>query len=395
MPRSRKTPLDLGTGQPAAPTRFRCKVGGEWLPLTSFSNAQQKLVQRQIGRHGSGPVNPANSGMTCRDHSAASRTELRCELCTLIKPITEFSRNSRQSDENICKRCSAWDETQEPNVTPAPLETGHVSIEEMNREVWQQNYVESNDFFDELPRAPITELASLGLEDDTTVKARLSGIRSQNAGLTESEAMAKLVSDAMPNSGPNSGSSLYGGRSSESGSVHSMPPHLRGRYQSGSDLETATTDSLPVSSSSSQAGTGSVSGSALPPHLRKLASKGNSDQAAKIPFNAWGPDGNLRQGLKSVTANSSNNSQFFTDTSHTKPSSTSCSAANSTSGSDNGYKGKDKKPTRKGGFAKPPRLSRADMHQFDGCTPIGVAHIDPSIEQMRKMQYCQSEDSDY
>ncbi|PHH70575.1 hypothetical protein CDD80_5923 [Ophiocordyceps camponoti-rufipedis] len=394
MPRSRKTPLDLATDQPAAPTRFRCKVGGEWLPLTSFSNAQQKLVQRQIGRYGSGPFNAANSGMTCRDHSAASRTELRCELCTLIKPITEFSRNSRQSDENICKRCSAWGETQEPNVTPAPLETGHVSIEEMNREVWQQDYVESNDFFDEVPRAPITELASLGLEDNEAAKARLSGIQSQNAGMTESEAMAKLVSDAMPKSVPTSGSSSYDGRSSETGSVHSMPPHLRALYQSGSDLETATINSLPASSSSSQAGTGSVAGPALPPHLRKLASKGNSTQAAKIPFNAWGPDGNHRQGFKSVTAksNSSSNSHFFTDTSHTKPSSASF---NSTSGSTDGLKGKDKKPTRKGGFAKPPRLSRAEMHQFDGCTPIGVAHIDPSIEQMRKMQYCQSEDSDY
>lgn len=44
-------------------------------------------------------------------------------------------------------RCIAWGETQEPEVNPAPLETGHLSIEEDNLEVWQQSYVESTDFF--------------------------------------------------------------------------------------------------------------------------------------------------------------------------------------------------------------------------------------------------------
>ena len=46
-------------------------------------------------------------------------------------------------------RCVAWTETQEHNVTPAPLETGHISIEEQNEEVWQEEYMDSGDFFEE------------------------------------------------------------------------------------------------------------------------------------------------------------------------------------------------------------------------------------------------------
>lgn len=43
-------------------------------------------------------------------------------------------------------RCTAWVETQEPDVTPAPLETGHLSKEE--QEMWQGTYIDSADFFD-------------------------------------------------------------------------------------------------------------------------------------------------------------------------------------------------------------------------------------------------------
>lgn len=80
--------------------RFRCKVGGEWKPLSSFSNKQQSLVRNQMDR--GAPVSAANSGMTCRDHSGAPRTELRCELCSLIKPLDDFSKNSRKVGDNVC-----------------------------------------------------------------------------------------------------------------------------------------------------------------------------------------------------------------------------------------------------------------------------------------------------
>lgn len=46
-------------------------------------------------------------------------------------------------------RCVAWTETQEPEVTPAPLETGHISVEEENVGVWQNNFESNVDFFED------------------------------------------------------------------------------------------------------------------------------------------------------------------------------------------------------------------------------------------------------
>lgn len=46
-----------------------------------------------------------------------------------------------------CKRCTAWMETQEPEVIPAPLETGHISIEEERGEMWPAQFVDDTDFF--------------------------------------------------------------------------------------------------------------------------------------------------------------------------------------------------------------------------------------------------------
>lgn len=34
-------------------------------------------------------------------------------------------------------------------MTPFPLETGHISVEEDSQEVWQKNYIESADFFND------------------------------------------------------------------------------------------------------------------------------------------------------------------------------------------------------------------------------------------------------
>jgi hypothetical protein len=45
-------------------------------------------------------------------------------------------------------RCVAWTETQEPSVTPAPLETGHISAEEEHNGVWEEGFIDSGDFYE-------------------------------------------------------------------------------------------------------------------------------------------------------------------------------------------------------------------------------------------------------
>lgn len=44
-------------------------------------------------------------------------------------------------------RCVAWTETQEPGVVPAPLETGHVSLEEFGANYWGDEFRTDDDFF--------------------------------------------------------------------------------------------------------------------------------------------------------------------------------------------------------------------------------------------------------
>lgn len=145
---------------------FRCKVGGEWQPLSSFSKSQQRLIQGHCTR-----IDATNSGMTCREHTAAIRAEARCELCNLIKPLAEFIKsNKKQGDyvsvpkvvvvmaaaHRVADRfaCAApRGETQEPEVTPAYLATGHISVEERTQEVWKNTFTDSADFFpDDMPQ---------------------------------------------------------------------------------------------------------------------------------------------------------------------------------------------------------------------------------------------------
>ncbi|RCI12493.1 hypothetical protein L249_0419 [Ophiocordyceps polyrhachis-furcata BCC 54312] len=388
MARSRKTPLpsvDLSSSQPTAPTKFRCKVGGEWLPLASFSHAQQKLLQRR------GNVNPANSGMTCRDHSATSRTDLRCDLCNLVKPISDFSRSNRQSDDHTCKRCSAWGETQEPHVTPSPLETGHVSIEESSHEVWQGQYVDSNDFYDnDLPQAPITELASLGLEDDEAIRAGLRSSSGGEAGSSGSEAISHFVSKMLPADDASECS-----RSSQASHVSSLPPHLRAKQKDKFPTSAGSVASTSESTGNYSSSTASAP-SSLPPHLRGRAMQGGSGsgQAAgggKIVYNAWGPDGNLRQGVKSVTVPSTSSAMSVSSSMGMTTDASSSSALNSPHNENNNRS----KPHKKGGFAKAPRLSRTELRQHEPCMPIGVRHINPVREEARQMGCCQSDDSNY
>lgn len=119
--------------------------------------------------------------MTCREHTSKARLELRCDQCGLIKSRDQFSKSSLKNEDYVslqalaqghkltlhqkCIRCTAWIETQEPSVTPAPLETGHISAEEEHTGVWQEGFVDSADFFEfeGLPnvRIPMTELCHM------------------------------------------------------------------------------------------------------------------------------------------------------------------------------------------------------------------------------------------
>ncbi|KAJ3483039.1 hypothetical protein NLG97_g7407 [Lecanicillium saksenae] len=253
---------------PSGPTRFRCKVGGEWKSLSDFSNAQQRLI-----RHGN--VDPAHSGMTCRQHTAGSRMELKCELCLLTKPIDEFSKNSRRNKEYQCRRCVAWIEIQEPTLTPGPLETGHISPEEENIQMLRQRFRTSADFADcdvddenLLPRAPITGLASLGLDEEAVTKA------------LGKDTIDAFLSNLPPHLRSKAASvASFSANVSETSSVQndgaSLPHYQRTRYNALSSVSSTTEEmSLPIT-------------------LREA--NPDVESTSHRSYNAWGPGGDMER----------------------------------------------------------------------------------------------------
>ncbi|PTB37237.1 hypothetical protein M441DRAFT_148827, partial [Trichoderma asperellum CBS 433.97] len=258
--------------------RYRCKVGGEWKPLDAFSKNQQRFIQFQIDRRH--PIDAANSGMTCKEHTSGQRTEMTCDLCGLVKPLSEFSGNSKRHESAHCKRCTAWMETQEPEVVPAPLETGHISVEEERGEMWPASFVDDTDFFsdDLLPQAPVTGLSSLGLGDIDPSLLDISSILSSRLAHSASGAVAKP--------GPKYISPHL-----------KLPPHLRGimMQQSTPSQHANASDYAP---SESDFNPSSIS-TATTAREMKDASK-----PRRISFNAWDPTGVPHRNVKSLTASS-------------------------------------------------------------------------------------------
>ncbi|KAJ4151017.1 hypothetical protein LMH87_011737 [Akanthomyces muscarius] len=260
-----------------APTRFRCKVGGEWKNLSEFSNAQQRNLQ--TGR----VVDPAHSGMTCKQHASGSRSELRCELCNLVKPLDEFSKSSRRKGEYQCRRCVAWIEIQEPTLTPGPLETGHISPEEEEQQMLKNRFLLSNDFFDGedegLPQAPVTAFSSLGLDESYATAVGSTSIgellsRFDDTYSTRSNMPPHLEGKAAASAAASETSSVAG-----SSSEVTLPPHLRGKYKT-------------MSAAASSAASSTAGDLSLPTTLLDT----DSDVASIVNnFNAWGPNGELQR----------------------------------------------------------------------------------------------------
>ncbi|OBR05963.1 hypothetical protein CH63R_10083 [Colletotrichum higginsianum IMI 349063] len=153
------------------PEKFRCKTGGEWKPLSSFSNKQQKLVLDKLGRRVR--IDAANTGMNCRFHSGEPVKELQCEgPCSQILVLDQFSKNNRTNGVNICKACQHWINTQEPGYAPwAGPHTDLDPIEQMG-DFEARMPAEPSDiveFHDNRPLAPITGTDGLtALDNDET-----------------------------------------------------------------------------------------------------------------------------------------------------------------------------------------------------------------------------------
>ncbi|OAQ71027.1 stc1 domain-containing protein [Pochonia chlamydosporia 170] len=338
---------NLGS-QSAVPSRYRCKVGGEWRPLQDFSKNQQKLIQRQASQG----IDAANSGMTCIEHSATNRRELRCDLCQLIKPLDAFSKSMRKSDDPMCLRCTAWSETQEPGVTPTHLETGHISVEERDNSLQDKRHTESTDFFpdDSMPRAPITALSSLGItiSDAPSKIASLAGSQRYNCA---------------PSRGPSSVVSVP--RSDV------LPPHVEARL---AGLKKKGGLSLPSDSDLESQDLGSCS------------APSDVQARPKIPYNAWDNTGKYHEAEKTPTAShhGTSSTSTYSNTQAVEP--------DTAGGWEDAPATTMRWPEPKKGWHKAPRLERSPPK---GTDHVSKVHVDPIIDQQRRKNYCASDDSRY
>ncbi|KAF4988371.1 hypothetical protein FDECE_15078 [Fusarium decemcellulare] len=390
--------------QAAIPTKFRCKVGGEWKPLSEFSKNQQRLIQYQIDSRRE--VKAAHSGMTCKEHTAKSIAEYRCELCNLIKPADNFSKNSLRNEEYICVRCVAWTETQEPSVVPAPLETGHISVEEEQGEVWRGDFDHSAEFFTDpsIPSAPITGLGGIGLEElpDGVENARLqeafdhvvsqSDVRRSQINMTFSES-ASVVDESKSTTttttktnqlpphlagfeklslGTETRSETSKVSGSQPSTTQNLPPHLRGVLGAGA-----------VSSGSglsSQRGPGSVSTATT---IRK--DREEREISHQVKFNAYDPRGKRYEAVKNPTLASSS------------VSTTSASETGAFSDSNVVGGGASLPPKGRGRWplASEIRIPQSEIKKQPILPHTRAKHIDPEVDKQRRKNYCDSDDSDY
>ncbi|EFY99344.1 Stc1 domain protein [Metarhizium robertsii] len=421
------------------PSPYRCKVGGEWKPLQFFSKNQQQLLQRQTSLRGD--VDAANSGMTCIEHSVGFRGEIRCELCGLIKPIDMFSKSMRRSDDPTCLQCTAWQEIQEPGVTPMPLQTGHRSVEE-NKGDSKRRFTESTDFFPDLmPQVPITALSSLGVCDIATsgrISPESGRKQAQPGGPSSSRGPSSVVSapvsvassgtvpphlesivgQLMQNDGlrkpgnpenrsPESISSIgpvnIQGRPAENqilsvvgsevgsemegsdagktrrSNLHSqLPPHLQGKIPNMGSRATLFQYAVPgTSSQGSDARTISTATT-----MRSEQDTGHTK--TRVPYNAWDNAGKLHEAIKSHTASEGGTASTASDVPAQDPSAS--GQWESVPATKKGW------PKTKNNWHTAPRLESRPLLDIGH---ISDQHIDPKIDRQKRMNYCDSEDSRY
>ncbi|KAG8419397.1 hypothetical protein J3458_004266 [Metarhizium acridum] len=422
------------------PVRYRCKVGGEWKSLQFFSKNQQQLIQRQASLRGG--IDAANPGMTCIEHSVGFRGEIRCELCGLIKSIDMFSKSMRKSEEPTCLQCTAWQEVQEPGVTPMPLQTGHVSVEEKERG-WRTRFTKSTDFFpNPMPQAHISALPSLG-DGDGAGSGRINPESGRNqaqpSGPSSSRGPSSVVSApvSVGSSGTmppphleaivgqlmqNDGLRKLGNPDNRSQkSISSIGPvYIHGRptenqipsvvgSEVGSEMEGSDAGQTTPSSLHGQ----------LPPHLRgkiaNLASRTALFQYAvpaaswqgsdasivstattmrneqdtghaktRVPYNAWDNAGKLHEAIKSHTASEGDTTSTASNLSAQDPiASGQWESVPAT---------KKGRPKSRNKWHTAPRLESRPW--FD-ISHISAQPIDTKIDRQKRMNYCDSEDSRY
>ncbi|KAK1674419.1 Stc1 domain-containing protein [Colletotrichum godetiae] len=166
---------DLGQklGQNMA-EKYRCKIGGEWKPMSGFSKKQQKLVHDKLDRHAR--VNRANTGMVCRIHSGEPVNEISCEgPCDEIKTLDQFSKNNRTNGVNICKSCQHWINTQEPGYTPWAGPNTQQDLLEDSDEYDARLLTDPSEIFDfnsevDTPLAPITGTNGIATTDENDLQ---------------------------------------------------------------------------------------------------------------------------------------------------------------------------------------------------------------------------------
>lgn len=167
-------------------------------------------------------------------------------------------------------------ETQEPEVVPAPLETGHISVEEERGEMWPATFVDDTDFFsdDLVPQAPITGLSSLGLGDIDPSRLDMSSILSGRLASTTSTPAARP------------------------GPSNVLPPHLRGLIAQQPTPSHDGNDASEYAPSESGFTPSSISTATTVREMR------DSNKPRRVSFNAWDPTGLQHRNVKSFTASS-------------------------------------------------------------------------------------------
>uniref|UniRef100_A0A0B7JNV8 Stc1 domain-containing protein n=1 Tax=Bionectria ochroleuca TaxID=29856 RepID=A0A0B7JNV8_BIOOC len=122
--------------------------------------------------------------------------EMKCSVCCLTQPITSFSKAARKREEPICKRCTHWGMGVEPEVTPAALQTGHISGEEVRGEVWVEEYLntrnESQDASQHATQVASRDAAETESQVESSAASTCGGVRLDVDGTTTEDTRSEV-----------------------------------------------------------------------------------------------------------------------------------------------------------------------------------------------------------
>ncbi|KAL2255473.1 hypothetical protein VTK26DRAFT_3284 [Humicola hyalothermophila] len=286
----------------AAATQLRCETCGVFKGRDQFSMSQLAKYNNKARQ---GTATPGHTGISCKTHNAGPSQEIKCEgPCGRWRELRYFSKSTRKKGQNVCIDCGSYYRFLEPGQS-LPPPNSEWSVDELANTADSVSVVPFPDD-DEEDYPPYSDIES----DECDSDGPPSRIRPIRINKTASGATDTLADS---NVGSQNNNASTQNNSSISGATEALAKLKVNCQETGESKKAAPTKPSPP-------GLPKAPHWFLPPMEDLLVRESVSSSAAAgkapgpdynhgnegvaIHFNAWGPDGEFSQRIKTPTVTS-------------------------------------------------------------------------------------------